>query len=107
MSFSTLEQQIMLAALRLHPNAYGVSIQDLIADKTGKSPSFGSIYAALERLEGKGYLTSRQGEITRERGGRAKLYFTVTGQGQTTLRQALSELDNLRRDTGLAELPAT
>lgn len=80
-----LEQQVLLACVRLHPNGYGVSIGDEIARRTGKEYSPGSIYAAIERLENKGYLKRRKGEATAVRGGRAKEYFTVSGEGQTAL----------------------
>jgi PadR family transcriptional regulator, regulatory protein PadR len=98
---TALEQQIMLAIIGLHPTAYGVSIQDHIKDRTGREPSIGSIYASLDRLEQKGFVASRQGEATAERGGKRKLYFTVTAPGERTLKQSLRGLDSLRR--GLKE----
>ena len=97
MELTALEQQIMLAIMGLHPDAYGVSIQDRIKDKTGKEPSVGSIYAALDRLEEKGFVKSRQGEPTAERGGRRKLYFTLTAPGQHTLKQSLQAIGSLSR----------
>jgi DNA-binding PadR family transcriptional regulator len=93
---SALEQQVMLAMLRLHPSAYGITIREHIAEKTGKKLSVGSIYAALDRLQGKGYANSRRGEITAERGGRAKLYFTLTASGESTLRRSLQALQTLQ-----------
>ena len=100
-NLGALEQQIMLAILRLHPDGYGVSIRDELERRTGRCPSFGSIYAALERLEAKGYVASRQGEPTAERGGRRKVYFTLTAPGQVALRNALDAIDALRN--GLTE----
>src|SRR5262245_14785367 len=97
MELSTLEQQIMLAVMGLHPNAYGISIADRIQERCGYEPSAGSIYAALERLEDKGFVKSRQGEPTAERGGRRKQYFTVTAPGQHTLRQSLQGIKALGR----------
>jgi DNA-binding PadR family transcriptional regulator len=99
---TAVEQQVLLAALRLHPNGYGVSIRDEIERQTGSAPSFGTIYTILDRLASKGFLKSRQGEATAERGGRAKLYFMITAPGQTTLRHSLVSLDALRRGTTLA-----
>lgn len=93
---SALEQQIMLAMMRLHPSAYGITIQDHLAEKIGKKPSVGSIYAALDRLEDKGYAVSRRGEPTAERGGRAKIYFTLTASGESTLRRSLDALRTLQ-----------
>jgi DNA-binding PadR family transcriptional regulator len=100
MELTTLEQHLLLAIIGLHPNAYGVSIQDYIKERTGHEPSTGSIYASLDRLEEKGFVKSRQGEPTAERGGKRKLYFTITAPGQHTLRQSLQAIDGLRQ--GLA-----
>ncbi len=93
---SALEQQVMLAMLRLHPSAYGITIREHIAEKTRKAPSLGSIYSVLDRLEAKGYSTSRLGEPTPERGGRAKIYFTLTASGESTLRRSLDALRSLQ-----------
>src|SRR5262245_8566541 len=38
-------------------------------------------YATLDRLEVKGFVRSRLGEPTTERGGRAKRFFRVTARG--------------------------
>jgi PadR family transcriptional regulator, regulatory protein PadR len=80
-----LEQQVLLACLRLHPNGYGVAIGDEIQHRTGKEYSPGSIYAAIERLENKGYVDRRKGEVSAMRGGRAKEYFTVSALGRKAL----------------------
>ncbi len=97
MNVGALEQHVLMAIVALHPDAYGVSIQDHILRRVGYRHSIGSIYAALGRLEDKGYIRSRQGEVTRERGGRAKLYFTVTAAGQATLRESLRAISSLQR----------
>jgi PadR family transcriptional regulator len=98
-----LDQQVMLAIMRQQPKAYGVSIQRVIEQRTGREYSVGAIYASLDRLEEKGYVASKQGEPTAERGGRAKLYFKLTAPGQAALQQSLSALDSLRRGVRLAE----
>jgi PadR family transcriptional regulator PadR len=91
-----VEQQMLLAIMRLHPNAYGVSIRDEIKTRTGKEYSFGSVYAVLERLEDGGLIKSREGEATAARGGRKKLYFTITVQGQSALQASLRAVDAMR-----------
>jgi DNA-binding PadR family transcriptional regulator len=95
MDLTTLEQHLLLAVLGLHPNAYGVSVQEHIKDRTGREPSTGSVYASLDRLEEKGFVKSRQGEATAERGGKRKLYFTVTAPGQRALKESLQAIDAL------------
>ncbi|HZP74848.1 MAG TPA: PadR family transcriptional regulator [Pseudolabrys sp.] len=96
MQLTALDQKIMLAIVNLHPNAYGVSIQDHIRERTReKPPSIGSLYAALGRLEDRGFIKPRDGEATPERGGRAKVYFSLTPKGQAALLQSLEALRSL------------
>ncbi len=105
----TLEQHLLLAIIALHPNASGVSIQDHIKERTAREPSTGSIYASLDRLEEKGFIKSRQGEPIKERGGKRKLYFTITAPGQQTLRQSLRAIHSLSHGLcwkGIAVLPS-
>jgi DNA-binding PadR family transcriptional regulator len=97
MELTTLEQHALLAIIALQPNAYGVSIQDHIERNAGYEPSVGSIYAALDRLEEKGFIKSKQGESTPARGGKRKLLFSVTAPGQKTLRESLRAIGSLSR----------
>jgi PadR family transcriptional regulator, regulatory protein PadR len=101
MQLSALEQQIMLAIMALHPSGYGVSIVDHIERRAGYEPSVGSVYAALDRLEEKGFVKSQQGEATAERGGKRKLYFTLTSPGQHALRQSLRAIGSLTAAAGM------
>jgi DNA-binding PadR family transcriptional regulator len=90
------EQIVMLAILRKHPNAYGVSICDELSSRAGIEPVLATIYNTLERLEKKGFVESRQGEATPERGGRAKMYFELTGLGHKALDASLHAIDRMR-----------
>lgn len=71
----------MLAILALQPEAYGVAIQRALASRMGRQLSFGAIYTTLDRLEGKGLISSHYGEPTPNRGGRAKKFFSVEALG--------------------------
>jgi PadR family transcriptional regulator PadR len=75
------ELMVMLALMRLGEDAYGVPISREIEKIGRREVALGSVYAALERLEAKGFVTSQLGDSTPERGGRAKRYFHVTGKG--------------------------
>ena len=97
MDISALEQQVLMAALALHPNGYGISIQDHIKQRVHREPSIPSIYASIGRLEAKGYIKTRAGEPTKERGGRRKLHVTVTAAGQAALQESLRAISSLRR----------
>jgi DNA-binding PadR family transcriptional regulator len=80
-----LEQLVMLAAERLGNDAYAVSIRDEIEARTGITLGRSSVYVTLDRLERKGYVGSRFGEPTPERGGKAKRCFTLTAAGRRAL----------------------
>jgi DNA-binding PadR family transcriptional regulator len=75
------EYLLLLAVLRLDEDAYGVTIRQEIEDRTGRPVSLGSIYPTMDRLEAKGFITSRMGEPTGERGGRSRRYFRLEPDG--------------------------
>jgi PadR family transcriptional regulator PadR len=82
----SLEHIVLLALLRLGDHAYGMTVRREIEERTGRNLSIGAIYATLERLEAKGYVSSFTGEPTSERGGRAKRHFRIEADGQQALR---------------------
>lgn len=75
------ELMILLAVVHLGDEAYGVPISRELEKHRGRDVSVGSVYAALERLESKGLVSSSLGDPTPERGGKAKRYFRVTKAG--------------------------
>jgi PadR family transcriptional regulator, regulatory protein PadR len=89
------ELQVLLAVMRLGDDAYGVPISDTIEAASGREVAAGSIYITLDRLESKGLVTSRLGESTPERGGRAKTYYQITGKGVRAVRHAQRTLVRL------------
>ena len=82
------EQVILLALLRLGRNAYGVTIRKEIEERTRRNISIGAVYTTLERLGRKGYVRSRVGEPTAERGGRRKKFYELQAAGAAALGQA-------------------
>lgn len=85
-TLGSLEHIVLLAAMRLGENAYGIMVRMEIENATGRDVSIGAVYATLTRLESKGFIKSYTGEPTAERGGRAKKYFRVTADGKRTLQ---------------------
>lgn len=81
----SLEHIVLLALVRLKSNAYGMTVRREIEERTGRNISIGAVYATLERLEAKGYVTSFLGEPTAERGGRAKRLFRIEADGERVL----------------------
>ena len=88
---------VMLALIRLGDAAYGVPISKIIEQSTNREVLVGSVYAALERLEAKGFVSSQVGEPTPERGGRAKRYFRITSSGLRQVRDMRGALVNFGR----------
>jgi PadR family transcriptional regulator PadR len=91
------EQLVLLALVRLGEDAYGVSVQREIADRTRRNTSFGTVYTTLSRLETKGFVTSVIGEPTPERGGRGKKHFRISAPGRRALQRSLTALRTMVR----------
>ena len=101
----TLEQMILLAVMQLGADAYGTTVRDEIERRTGRDVSFGAVYVTLQRLESKGLVTSRLGDPTAERGGRAKRYFHVTVEGRGAVRRVQEAVTAMSR--GLRHVKGT
>jgi len=89
------EQIVLLAILRLGDEAYGVTIRDEIRQRTGRSTTPGALYTTLDRLEQKGFVSSRLGDPTPERGGRAKRYYSVSAAGAEAVERAQRSFQSL------------
>ncbi len=80
-----LEEIVLLVVANLYDNAYGILIKNEIEDKCNRTITISTVHNVLQRLQEKGFLSSRYSEPTKERGGKRKLLFTVTASGQTAL----------------------
>ena len=67
-----MEHLVLLVIVRLGEEAYGMRISEELTGRLGRDVAIGSVYAALDRLEKRGYVTSSVGDPTPQRGGRAK-----------------------------------
>jgi PadR family transcriptional regulator PadR len=96
------ELMILLSVLRLGDEAYGVPIARELEHTGGRSVVLATVYAALDRLEANGLVTSALGDPTPARGGRAKRFFRVTPSGLKAVRQTRRALTQLW--TGVPQL---
>ena len=96
------EQVLLLSILKLGPNAYGSTIRQLLAETVKRDVTIGALYTTLERLEKKGMVSSKVGEATSERGGRAKKHFEVSAKGQQALRRSKEALTSLWQGVALS-----
>jgi DNA-binding PadR family transcriptional regulator len=83
------EELVLLATATLADDAYGVSVMHYIIEATKRSVNISAVHEVLKRLERKGYLKSKMGGATTERGGRRKRYFVLTSAGKKTLDEAM------------------
>lgn len=97
------EELVLLAILSQGENAYGVPIRQALEEATGRAVSIGSLYTTLSRLEEKGLVTSRIGEPTVQRGGRAKRYFEVKGNAKSRLHEVQAARERLKTFASIRE----
>jgi DNA-binding PadR family transcriptional regulator len=96
------EQLVLLALLSLEgEDAYGMNIRKVLREHAGRDASVPTVYSALDRLESRGFVTSRLGEATAERGGRAKRLFRVEPAGVRALREVQKTLKTMWQLGGL------
>lgn len=87
------EEIVLVAILKLRGDAYGVSIKNEISALTGEDWNYGLLYCALDQLVKKGHLIKREGKPVPERGGRRKMFYSISPSG----RQALALAYELKR----------
>lgn len=97
------EQLVLMSVMRVGGDAYGIPIHAELRHRTGRDPTLAAVYKTLERLEDKGFLASRLGEATPERGGRRKRFFSITSAGRRELRTSLAAIRKMAAglDVGL------
>ncbi len=77
-SLGEFEELILLVVAGSEGEAYGVSIQENLIGYLKKNVNISAIHVSLKRLEEKGFVRSKFGGITEERGGRRKKFYTIT-----------------------------
>jgi len=88
------EEIVLLTVGVLYDEAYGVAIKDEIEQRLERKVSVGALQSSLRRMEQKGFLDSRSGDPTEQRGGKPKRYFRITALG----KQALMHSKDVRLD---------
>jgi DNA-binding PadR family transcriptional regulator len=96
------EQLVLLALLRLGRDAYGASVSIEIEQQSGRTVSVSAVHTTLDRLEDKGFVRSRLGDPTPQRGGKRKRHYEVLPAGMRALQQSIRALK--RMTDGLDDL---
>jgi len=84
-SLGEFEELVLLMVAALHDEAYGVAILENLEAKLNRKVNISAIHVALKRLEKKGFVISRFGGITSDRGGRRKKFYVITALGKKML----------------------
>lgn len=94
------EKLLLLAVLRLGPDAYGAAIFEELESRTERGVAPGAVYVTLRRLEKRGLVRARSGAPTPERGGRPKKVYELQPEGLAALRDARREWDAMAEGLG-------
>jgi PadR family transcriptional regulator, regulatory protein PadR len=92
LTLGSFEELVLRAIIKCRNNAYGNPIRKKLEEATGRTVTVGALYATLDRLKEKGFISYRVAEGGEEREGRPKRYYTVENAG----RQALIEAEHAR-----------
>ena len=82
------EEMLLLVVCKLQADAFGINIRKEVQMITGKRYSVGGIYVPLDRLVGRGWLTTEEGRSTPARRGRPRRLYKITPNGLAMLRAA-------------------
>ena len=99
-----LEVLVLIAILRIGPNAYGVPIVEELRRHTKRPILRPSVYLALKRLEDKGLVRTRLGEPEPRRGGRARRFVELTTPARRQLRESQRTMKSLWQGVRLDEV---
>lgn len=80
------EELILTLVAGLQDDAYGAAIAEEIEVRLKRTVTLSAVHVTLYRLEDKGFVKSKIGGSTKERGGRRKRIYSVTSAGMSMLR---------------------
>lgn len=80
------EEIILTLVAGLQEDAYGAAIAEEIETRLKREVNLSAVHVTLYRLEDKGFIKSKFGGGTNERGGRKKRIFTITNSGLAMLK---------------------
>ncbi|RAW02860.1 PadR family transcriptional regulator [Pseudochryseolinea flava] len=80
------EELVLTSVAVLEDDAYGAAITLELEKWLERKVTLSAVHVSLYKLEDKGYLKSKVGGATNERGGRSKRIYTITNAGTAVLR---------------------
>jgi PadR family transcriptional regulator PadR len=100
-SLGEFEQLVLLALVRLGPEAYGATIRREIEARTGRDLAISAVYVTLDRLEVKGLVRSHIGDPTPKRGGRRRKHVVILPAGRRAITHACRAFGQMVDGLGL------
>jgi DNA-binding PadR family transcriptional regulator len=97
-----LEAMVLLAALRLGEEAYGLSIAEEISRTAGRDTGRASVYVTLRRLEKQGLITTRRETPQEAAGSKPRRLVRVGPEAVALVRESRRALQ--RMWSGLEDL---
>lgn len=79
------QREAVLLQILVSGEKYGLELRSAYVERTKSSMPLGSLYVTLQRMEDKGFIESRTGESSHERGGNRRKFFKITGEGASAL----------------------
>lgn len=99
MKYLTLNEEILLLAIaKLKDQAYPVAIRDEVISMTNKNVVYGALYNSLLHLSKKGFVRSEKGEPTPQKGGKRKIFFSLTERGIEALQNTQKFRQSIWKD---------
>ena len=92
-----LEHLVLLAILRLGPDAYGLAIARELEREAGRSLSRGALYTTLDRVEIKGLIRWKSEAGGSERRGVPRRIYSVSARGLAAVRASQRVLNRMWR----------
>ena len=94
-TLGAFEQAVMLSIVRLGDGSYGRAILKEVQERIQRDVAAGAVHATLDRLEGKGLISSRLEPGTAIRAGRARRFYRLRAAGVHALNDARQAVDTL------------
>jgi DNA-binding PadR family transcriptional regulator len=89
------EELVMLAALRLGQNAYGLSIANEIIETAGRPAVRASVYVTLRRLEKRRLISTKREPVRDAPNGKPRRFVRVEPRGIELLRASRRSRQNM------------
>lgn len=96
-----LEQLLLLALVRLDGEASGIDLREELRHRTGRLVLPGAVYTIMERLRGRGLVSSFTSGAAPARGGRRRKNYRLEPAGERALAESHRQIE--RMAAGLRE----